>query len=448
MVEKYGLAEKQSKPLPVQQDTAPVQAKKIIWVTAGEIKKGEHGYFSPLASAQERVVNIAQLLKAKDWPSIYLIESVSELMGGWHDKVPVKGDVVVFSKVFTEHAIRLMHDAKARGAKVILDVFNDFEAQPQRALHQQKMMDAADVVVSSPKLKLKWQRLNQAIAFYFEDINDALTPDKVDAILHDWLAILDNPAKAITPSPAEPKSNAAVNTKRLIWITGGDIHKVDGRLTSDLASTRYRVIAPLQALEKYGWQSEIIIESVSQKDGDWGSVTPQAGDTVIVSKVFTEHALALAHDAKLRGAAIVLDLCDNHLNNPKRGPLQKALLDIADKVVTSTQPLNQALASVGKKANAVISDPVAFKRGEIKFAPGKVLDLLWFGHAVNIDTLAQSLPALAQLASTTPLQLNVVTTLPNGQDDLNTIVPSGLHATYTPWSISATEAAIADCDIV
>lgn len=244
------------------------------------------------------------------------------------------------------------------------------------------------------------------------------------------------------------KETDSINTSRLIWLTAGIINTINGEKVSDLASARYRVITPSEGLAALGWQSEIINEGTSLTMGGWGSSTPQEGDTLIVSKVFTEHAVRLAKDAQNRGATVVLDLCDNFLAHPKRGPLQKALLAIADKVVTSTQALNEALATVGKKADAVISDPVEFKRGEIKFAPGKVLKLMWFGHAVNIDTLAQSLPALAQLASTTPLQLNVVTTLPNGQQDLNKITPQGLNASYTAWSISATEAAIAECDIV
>lgn len=457
LVEKYGVAEKQTKPFSIEQDNAPIKVKKIVWVTAGEIKKGNNGYFSPLASAQERVVNVAKLLEAKGWPSVYLIESVSELMGGWHDKLPVKGDVVVFSKVFTEHAIRLMQDARARGASVIVDVFNDFENQPARELHQQQMMQAADVVISSPKLKLKWQRLNQPITFYYDDINDERTSQEIEQAKQDWMDLLENPnnpryqqnnTQSAVASTTQINKQTSAPTKRLIWLTGGDVKNNDGILSSDLASTRYRVISPSQALGQLGWKSEIVNEAESKFDGDWGIDVPQSGDTLIVSKVFTEHSLSLAYDAKKRGANVVVDLCDNHLNHPQRGALQKSLLEMSDLIVTSTQALNEALSQVGKQANAVISDPVEFKRGAIKFAPSKTLKLVWFGHAGNIDTLVQTLPALAQLAQTTPLQLNVVTTLPNGQQDLDKVTPKGLIATYTPWSVSATEEAITNCDIV
>jgi tetratricopeptide (TPR) repeat protein/glycosyltransferase involved in cell wall biosynthesis len=457
LVEKYGLTEKQPKQLSIKKDNTPVNVKKIVWVTAGEVKKGDDGYYSPLASAQQRVVNVAKILEPKGWSSVYLVESVSELMGGWHDKLPVKGDVVVFSKVITEHAIKLMHDARARGAGVVVDVFNDFESQPARALHQQKMMQAADLVISSPKLQLKWQRLNQPIAFYFNDINDERTSQEIQQITQNWLTVLENPNRKTVGSAAQAiPTNALTHcladhascTKRLIWLTDGNLTTVDGHLSSDMASTRYRVLTPAKSLQAYGWQSDIIIEYESKSIGGWGKTIPQPGDLLIISKVFTEHALSLVFDAKKRGVKVLLDMCDNHLNHPTLGGIQKSLIEMADHIVTSTQPLKEALENIGQQADAVISDPVEFKRGSIKFEPSKVLELLWFGHPVNIDTLAEITPNLAILAQTLPLHLKVVTKLPNGQPDLDKIIPAGLSATYIPWSVSATEEAITNCDIV
>lgn len=250
-----------------------------------------------------------------------------------------------------------------------------------------------------------------------------------------------------TPITTQPL-HVTASTKRIIWLTAGAIKIIDGKQTSDLASARYRVIAPSQALKALGWQSEIVNEEVSQVMGGWGSAVPQAGDLVIVSKVFTDHTLKLMGDAKQRGAKIVVDFCDNFLHHPKRGPLQHALLKLADKVVTSTHVLNEALTQAGRTADAVISDPVEMPKGNIQFSPQQPLKLVWFGHAVNIDTLAQWLPSLAAFATKQAVSLNVVTTLPNGKADLDKIVPAGLSVHYTPWSIEATQQAIQACDIV
>lgn len=461
LLQKYGLSKALPKRINHKEETAPIEAKKIIWVTAGEIKKGADGYFSPLSSAQERVVNVAKLLESRGWNSVFLIESVSELMGGWHDKVPVKGDVVVFSKVFTDHSIKLMQDAKARGATVVFDVFNDFADQTKRGIHQQQLMETADLVLSCPKLQAKWEHTNQPIAFYFENIDNKITKDKQSKILNKWLQILELEQCNLQAYIAEIK-NKKINpafkgvdtkrtitpTKRLIWLSAGEIKTVNDIQTSELASARYRVISPSQALAKLGWENEMVNETTSTIKSGWGDSPPQSGDTVIVSKVFTPHASIMAKDAKSRGAKVIVDMCDNFLTHPKYGTLQKELLEIADNIVTSTPSLKDALSKMDKHADAVISDPVEFKRGEIKFSPGKILNILWFGHPVNIDTLAQCLPAIAELANEMPLQIHVVTSLPHGQQDLDTITPKGLTANYTQWSLNATEDALAKCDIV
>lgn len=243
-------------------------------------------------------------------------------------------------------------------------------------------------------------------------------------------------------------SHATVSTKRIIWLTAGAIKTIDGKQTSDLASARYRVIAPLQALKVLGWQSEIVNEEVSQVMGGWGSAVPLAGDVVIVSKVFTNHALKLIEDAKQRGAKVVVDFCDNLLSHPKRGPLQHALLKAADKVVASTDSMAHAIKELNCHVDAVISDPVETLHAEPHFSPQETLNILWFGHAVNIDTLRDFLPKLAEYSKYQPLTFNVVTILPNGRADLDKIIPDGLPFTYTPWSVEAVQIAIRNSDVV
>jgi tetratricopeptide (TPR) repeat protein/SAM-dependent methyltransferase len=237
-------------------------------------------------------------------------------------------------------------------------------------------------------------------------------------------------------------------TKRLIWVTAGAIKIVNDKQISELASARYRVIAPSVGLAELGWQSEIVNEELSQVMGGWGSAVPKVGDTLIVSKVFGEHALKLASDAKSRGANIIVDFCDNFLEHPKRGALQHSLLKMADKVIASTEVMAHAIKKHGYQVDAVISDPVEMQHGEPKFEPNKTLQILWFGHAVNLDTLKSFLPSLAEYSSEQPLHLSVVTTLPNGKSDLNNITPAGLSVTYVPWSADATQKAITNCDIV
>jgi tetratricopeptide (TPR) repeat protein/SAM-dependent methyltransferase len=239
-----------------------------------------------------------------------------------------------------------------------------------------------------------------------------------------------------------------VTRKRCIWLTAGQVQETPIGKTSDMASTRYRVLMPMQALQNKGWQCVVVNEGLSQIMGGWGNAVPQAGDVLVVSKVFTEHALTLAKDAKARGAVVIADFCDDFLNHPKRGPLQHALLCLADKVFASTEAMAETIQTAGYQVGAVITDAVEAPKGDIYFKPAQLLKLMWFGHAVNLDTLAAFLPQLANYSKTQALTLNIVTTLPNGVADLAKFVPVGLNVTYTPWSVEATQQAMQTCDLV
>lgn len=255
------------------------------------------------------------------------------------------------------------------------------------------------------------------------------------------------PKLATTAIRAQPTPTYSP-TKRIVWVSAGKVDTSAGQLSSILASTRYRVIQPSLGLSQRGWQSSYVYENEAQLMGGWQGQPPAAGDTVVISKVFTPFAIKLAEDAKARGAKLIVDYCDNHLDHPQRGPVQIALLQLADVVVASTSELNESLGARGRSADYVISDPVELTQAKPCFAPSQPLKLLWFGHAVNMDTLRACLPGLALYAKQQPLMLTVVTQLPNGAADLATIVPSGLQVTYVAWSAEATKQAIQDCDLV
>ena len=309
------------------------------------------------------------------------------------------------------------------------------------------------VMVQSPGGDWRWgYEGSQSLWFteskvYRQTIDGDWQP-ALEALTHDLSNTYALKTEKISPTKPVSPNLPATQTKRIIWLTAGVIKQQGGEKTSDLASARYRVLVPAAALENMGWQSEFVNEQNATLVGGWGSAVPKAGDTVIVSKVFTDFGLQLAKDAKARGARVIVDFCDNFLNHPQRGPLQKSLIGIADKIIASTDVIAHAIIETGKPVAMVISDPVEMQKQAIQFSPKKTLQLVWFGHANNIDTLARFLPDLAQYASKQKLSLNVVTTLPNGAEDLAKITPSQLNVKYTPWSKAATQKAIADCDMV
>jgi glycosyltransferase involved in cell wall biosynthesis len=102
----------------------------------------------------------------------------------------------------------------------------------------------------------------------------------------------------------------------------------------------------------------------------------------------------------------------------------------------------------------MIDDPYEGPPGEPRFEPSSdTARLLWFGHPVNFDTLADMIPGLGALARRRPLSLHVVSDpAKNGIRDfvqqVNRQYAPGLNARFTQWSPEATWQALADCDLV
>lgn len=145
-------------------------------------------------------------------------------------------------------------------------------------------------------------------------------------------------------------------TKKIIWLTAGNIEKKGNQTTSNIASTRYRVIIPSQHLEKMGWASQILNEGLSKAMGGWCGMVPNRGDILVVSKVFTDHAIMLVNDAKHRGAIVVVDFCDNFLSLANRAALQKSLYEMADKVTFKNLQIANAFETISQKSAVKIID--------------------------------------------------------------------------------------------
>lgn len=237
-------------------------------------------------------------------------------------------------------------------------------------------------------------------------------------------------------------------SKRVIWLTAGRLEELNGVKTSPLASTRYRVLLPAKALEAHGWKSEFINEATAVAMGGWCSSVPRPFDTVVISKVFDAFSLTLAKDAKDRGAQLIVDFCDDHFEHVKIGTWLKALLQLADVVVVSTDTLAGVVASYGVDLPYVISDPVEFSKRDPLFAPQETLKLLWFGHASNLDTLVSWLPKLYEFVQYRAVSLTVVSEMKNHGAELAQFSVAGLDIVYVPWSIDAMMQSLIACDIV
>lgn len=249
----------------------------------------------------------------------------------------------------------------------------------------------------------------------------------------------------------------------ITWITSGPIEQRGNRLTSTWASARYRVTLPAAELAAHGMICTVI--SGDELDAPNCSLFNAKLDALVVSKTAHLHTTTLMQQARERGAAIIVDFCDDHFDrgefgrlNPKWASTADALVKLyplwasmADTIVVSTPKLAESVLRHTRRSAVVIGDPYESPRGEVVFDPHRgTLHLLWYGSPNNITPLIAALPDLAALAYQYPISLTVVTHLSN---DLKArFTPHESQSTlgfrFVPWSLEAMHRELACCDMV
>ena len=119
--------------------------------------------------------------------------------------------------------------------------------------------------------------------------------------------------------------------------------------------------------------------------GDWASHNDLTADTLIFAKPQANELMDMAR-AKARGAWVVVDFCDDHFDWLH---YQEALR-LADAVTCSTTEMAKRIKDLGRDAT-VIADPYEYP----EMPPHcNGVNLLWFGHHVNRESLQRILPDL------------------------------------------------------
>ncbi len=239
---------------------------------------------------------------------------------------------------------------------------------------------------------------------------------------------------------------------KVTYLSFGQIYtEPGGRLTSDTASTRYRVLLPAEYLAGKGHQVQV----VSTNEAFWrdGSYTKIAGDAVVFGKSFDGRNEQLA--AALRRAArrVHFDICDNHFDHPQFGGHFRRMIDLADAVVASTLAMAEIVRSSCGRESCLIGDPVENTQGTARFEPATPgARLLWFGHPVNLDTLLAVVADLQRAARQHPLELTVVSAaVPGLADEVerwNRAAGTGFRARFVSWSKAELGRQLAECDTV
>jgi uncharacterized Rossmann fold enzyme len=119
--------------------------------------------------------------------------------------------------------------------------------------------------------------------------------------------------------------------------------------------------------------------------GDWATLNDLTADTLIFAKPQANELMDMAR-AKARGAWVVVDFCDDHFDWMH---YQEALR-LADAVTCSTTEMAKRIKELGRDAT-VIADPYEFPEMPPHYDG---INLLWFGHHVNRDSLQRILPDL------------------------------------------------------
>ena len=226
---------------------------------------------------------------------------------------------------------------------------------------------------------------------------------------------------------------------RLAWVSFAPLERQGDRVTSRVASVRYRLLIPAAALEAEGCESKLT------------AIAPGANrrtllerfrgaDAVVLGKALSEEAaqqaLELAAGLRKAGTVVLADYSDDHLSHPVLGAAYRALANAVDRVVASTAALAEVLARHTAVPISVVTDPVEGSRGEPRVPAGPPYRLLWFGHPVNLDTLPYGLAQLRGL----PTSLTVVTAPGAGAEQLG--------ARFRVWTTQAVFEELQGCDAV
>lgn len=236
---------------------------------------------------------------------------------------------------------------------------------------------------------------------------------------------------------------------KVSWITiGGLVRQPDGSVTSNYASVRYRVMAPIRALPGH---QHMLTTALAATPTDTLSAAIQA-DVVIFSKSLLADNVGLAERARAAGTPVIFDVCDDHFSSDDLGAHYRAMAGLAHQVVCNTPQMAQAAAPHTGRPPVVVEDPYEGVRGEPRFAPGPTMKLLWFGHPLNLDSLQAALGDVAEFAERRPVAVTVLTQV---NDRLLAVCQGATEAlaprfsmTARPWSIEAQREALAACDAV
>ena len=234
------------------------------------------------------------------------------------------------------------------------------------------------------------------------------------------------------------------------WITArGTVRRDEGSISSDLASTRYRVLLPIQGMGPWSHQHEVFMMAPDTPD-----LTKKAlqADAMVFSKSVLPANEDLARKARSLGISVLFDVCDDHFQHPRYGEHYRSMAGLANRVVCNTTEMAKVTGAYSSDTPVVIEDPYEGPKGAAAFKPGKRLNLLWFGQKANLSGLQESLKDLNMFSSRMPISLTVLTNIDAEIEQAYRQVDSrfgdGFTVSAKPWSLGGQWRELAGCDAV
>lgn len=232
------------------------------------------------------------------------------------------------------------------------------------------------------------------------------------------------------------------------WLVDAPVEALtNGLATSPMASARYRCLLLREPLAAQGVESTVFstigdIEPSAILRG----LRDRAIACVVAGKPLSPRMVEVARRIQGGGIRVIADFCDDYFDHPEFGPLNLAMAALADRLVVSTPVLAEALSRHSGRRAAIISDPYEGPRGVPRFLPApERLALLWFGHSINLPTLAPLMPQLDALSRLHPLRLTIVT----GPDQIRLPQsPPHFPVNYIGWTLPTLWQNLAASDVV
>src|SRR5262245_15291349 len=203
-----------------------------------------------------------------------------------------------------------------------------------------------------------------------------------------------------------------------------------------VASFRYRVLKPIEALQRRGHSVELFADDRMPEY-----------DLVIFSKSYALHEQKLAQQLRDVGKTVVLDLCDNHFYNPnalasyeiaRRDLIE--MLALTDLVICSTPALARVVMREAGMAKLpkVVGDIFEKPAGSAPSGRSALPRLLWFGFhgspnaPAGLADILNVSDELVRAHAHTPFELVVVS---NNRAKFDTLIaPLSFATRYVEWT--------------